>query len=259
MFEFLRRKHHVARPIFEPLGIDIHCHLVPSVDDGSKSEEETVACLSVMRDAGFHKVICTPHFQYPRYPNEEEDIKQRFAMLRSGIAKQGGVEGIELVGIGGEYRVDSGFPARMEAGKFLLVGGKYLLCEFSLHQQVMGLDEALFDLQMKGYEIILAHPERYPYYSANSSRLEHFKEMGIYFQINALSLSGFYGDSPRSKAFDMVEKGWVEFIGTDMHNTLYAHALLDATYDHKIEKMLAHHTFMNNELLNIDATPSAKF
>lgn len=258
MFEFLKRKPQIARPIFESLGTDMHCHLIPTVDDGSKSEDETYLCLSTMRDAGYNKVICTPHFQYPRFPNEEEDIKERYQYLSEGLSKRG-IDGITLAGVGGEYRIDSGFPERMEAGKFLLVAGRYLLCEFSLHQQLMGLDETLFDLQMKGYEIILAHPERYPYYSSQSHRLEHFKEMGIYFQVNVLSLSGFYGESPRVKAFEMIDKGWVEFLGTDMHNTLYARALVDATYDRKIERMMSHTTFMNAELLSLDANSSSKF
>lgn len=257
MFEFLKHKPHTARPIFESLGTDIHCHLIPSVDDGSKSEDETFSCLSIMKDAGYNKVICTPHFQYPRYPNDEEDIKCRYKELQKNIISKG-LAGIDLAGVGGEYRVDSGFAERANAGKFLLVGGRFLLCEFSLHQQIMGLDEALFDLQMKGYEIILAHPERYPYYSGQSSRLEHFKEMGIFFQINVLSLSGFYGESPRRKAFEMIEQGWVEYLGTDMHNLLYARALVDATYDRKIEKMMAHHTFLNKDMLDLDAKSASR-
>ena len=131
---------------------------------------------------------------------------------------------------------------------FLLVGGKYVLVEFSLHQQVIGLDQVMFDLQMKNYEIILAHPERYPYYSGTSSKLQHLKDMGINFQVNILSLSGFYGESPKRKAFEMIEKGWVEFMGTDMHNTLYAQALIDATHDRKIIKLMEKHKFLNSHV-----------
>ena len=127
-------------------------------------------------------------------------------------------------------------------------GGKYLLTEFSLHQQVIGLDQVMFDLQMKNYEIILAHPERYHYYSSASSKLQHLKDMGVYFQVNILSLIGFYGEGPRRKAFEMIEKGWVEFLGTDMHNTLYAQALIDATHDRKIIKLIEKHQFLNSQV-----------
>ena len=259
MFNFLKPKPKTARPTFAPLGIDIHCHLLPSVDDGSKSNEESIACLRIMHEAGFNKVICTPHYQYPRFPNEESDIQQRFADMKLDLASQGVSSVIpELAGVAGEYRVDTGFTDRMATNKFLLVGGHYLLAEFSLHQQVMGLDEILFELQMKNYEVILAHPERYPYYSSSSSKLQHFKDMGIYFQINILSLQGFYGEGPRRKAYEMIEKGWVEFLGTDMHNTLYAQALIDASPDHKIIKLLDTHKFLNSQVFSANAGEATK-
>lgn len=250
MFEFLKHKPKTALPTFASLGTDIHCHLLPGVDDGSKSNEESLACLQVMRDAGFEYVICTPHYQYPRFPNEESDIQRRYDTLKLDIAAARPQHIPNLAGVAGEYRVDTGFPARIESNRFLMVGDKYLLVEFSLHQQVIGLDEVMFDLQMKNHEIILAHPERYPYYSGTSSKLQHLKDMGVNFQVNILSLSGFYGESPKRKAFEMIEKGWVEFLGTDMHNTLYAQALIDATHDRKIIKMMSQHKFLNNTVLN---------
>ncbi len=247
-----------ARPIFAPLVTDMHCHLLPRVDDGSKSEEESVTCLRVMKAAGFESVYLTPHYNIPRFPNVEEDIERRFADLKLDLATHGDHDGSKMLGIAGEYRVDTGFNDRIAAEKFLLIGGKYLLMEFSLHQQVMGLDQVLFDLQMKNYDIILAHPERYPYYSSSSHVLQHFKDMGVFFQINILSLSGFYGEGPKRKAYEMVENGWVEFMGTDMHNTLYAQALIDATHDRKIEKLVEKHTFMNRLFAHPDEEKEGK-
>ncbi|MBQ2539256.1 MAG: hypothetical protein II633_06085 [Bacteroidales bacterium] len=256
MFEFLKHKPKTARPIFEALGNDMHCHLLPRVDDGSKSEEESATCMRVMRAAGFEKIFCTPHFQFPRFPNVEEDIIDRYENLKMDLATNGvkGNDVPQISGIAGEYRIDSGFQKRLEDNKFLLIGGKYLLVELSLHQQVMGVEQMLFDLQMKGYDMILAHPERYPYYSSSSHVLEHFKNMGIFFQINILSLGGFYGEGPRRKAFEMLDNGWIEFMGTDMHNTLYAQALIDCTHDKKIEKVMQTHTFLNKSITD----PTAK-
>ena len=259
MFNIFKSKPKAARPIFAPLISDMHCHLLPRVDDGSKSEEESVTCLRVMKAAGFESVFFTPHYTIPRFPNEEQDILNRFSDLKLDIAAHGGYDGPQLLGIAGEYRVDPGFNDRIQQQKFLLVGGKYLLMEFSLHQQVMGLDQVLFDLQMKNYDIILAHPERYPYYSSSSHVLQHFKDMGVFFQINILSLSGFYGEGPRRKAFEMIENGWVEFLGTDMHNTLYAQALIDATHDRKIEKVIEKHMFMNRLLTHPEEANEKKF
>jgi len=245
MFDFFRKKH-TPRPIFEVLGTDMHCHLVPQVDDGSKCFEESVDCLHMLKSVGFSKVIITPHFQYPRFDNSEDDICRRYADLKLR-AIEAGVE-IEMAGVAGEYRIDSGFKKRMETPRFLQVADKYLLVEFSLHQQMMGCDEIIFDLQMKGYDVILAHPERYPYLNVLGTRMEQLKNQGVLFQVNALSLGGFYGEEPKRRAYQMIERGWVEFMGTDTHNTLYAQALADLTHDRKVERILNKYEFLNKTI-----------
>lgn len=259
IFKHQTHQRNVANPIFKCLGTDMHCHLVPNVDDGSKGNEETLICLQTMKDAGFNKVICTPHFCYPRFPNIEKDIKILYDNLKQDMDAREELQGLELAGCGGEYRIDSGFSQRIKDNRFLLVGGKYLLVELSLHQQIMGIEEILFDLQMKNYEIILAHPERYPYFASRSPHYSRLKDMGIYFQVNILSLAGFYGDTPRRKAYEMIEEGWVEFLGTDTHNVIYAQALSDATRDRKIEKVLATHQFLNSQITLPDAGTKKKF
>lgn len=242
----LFKKQYTPKPIFEALGTDMHCHLIPRVDDGSKCIEESIECLNTLKAVGYKKVIITPHFQHPRFNNDEDDIRQRYEEVKRQAA-EAGVE-IEIAGIGGEYRIDSGFKNRLEKPRFLKVGGKYVLVEFSLHQQMMGVDEMIFDMQMNGYEVILAHPERYPYMNVQGDRMEQLKNQGVFFQINALSLGGFYGDEARTKAYEMLERGWVEFMGTDTHNTMYAKALVDLSNNRKVAKVLEKYEFMNKEL-----------
>lgn len=244
-FSLFKRKYE-PRPIFAALGTDMHCHLVPKVDDGSKCVEESIECLQTLKAVGYNRVIITPHFQYPRFQNDEADIERRFAELKKKVDEAG--IGIELAGVGGEYRIDTGFAKRLENPRFLQVAGKYVLVEFSLHQQMMGCDELIFDMQMKGYEVILAHPERYPYINVHGSRIEQLKNQGVFFQVNTLSLGGFYGEESKKRAFEMIEQGWVEFLGTDTHNTLYAQALNDISHNKKVEKLLEKHTFLNNTL-----------
>jgi tyrosine-protein phosphatase YwqE len=246
LFNLFKRKYE-PRPIFAPLGTDMHCHLIPKVDDGSKCYEESIECLNTLKAVGYNKVIITPHFQHPRFPNKEDDIVRRYEDLKHKAA-EAGVQ-IEIAGIGGEYRIDSGFAPRLENPQFLQVAGKYVLVEFSLHQQMMGSDELIFEMQMKGYEIILAHPERYPYLNVFGSRMEQLKNQGVFFQINALSLGGFYGEEAKKRAYEMLDRGWVEFMGTDTHNTMYAQALSDLSRDRKVEKVLEKYQFMNNTLL----------
>lgn len=245
MFNLFKRKH-TPRPIFEALGTDMHCHLVPQVDDGSKCFEESVECLHTLKTVGFNKVFITPHFQYPRFNNDEDDIRLRYQNLKLRAVEEG--VDIEMAGVAGEYRIDSGFRNRMENPRFMKIADKYLLVEFSLHQQMMGCDEMIFDLQMQGYDIILAHPERYPYLNILGSRMEQLKNQGVFFQINALSLGGFYGEEPKRRAYQMLENGWVEFMGTDTHNGMYAQALVDLSNDRKIEKVLNKYDFLNKTL-----------
>lgn len=247
MFDFLfRKKKYEPIPIFEVLGTDMHCHLVPKVDDGSKCIEESVECMKALASVGYKKMILTPHFQTPRFENDEDDIVRRYEEMKRQAADMG-VE-INICGIGGEYRIDSGFAKRLENPRFLQIGGKYVLVEFSLHQQMMGCDEMIFDMQMKGYEVILAHPERYPYLNVGGSRMEQLKNQGVFFQVNVLSLGGFYGEEAKRRAFEMVEGGLVEFLGTDTHNSMYAQALIDLTHNRKVEKLLMNHEFLNKTL-----------
>ena len=242
----LFKKNDEPRPIFATLGTDMHCHLIPCVDDGSKCTEESIECLRTLQAVGYKKLFVTPHFQHPRFPNDEDDIVRRYEQLRKDAAAAG-IE-IEFAGIGGEYRIDSGFKARLENPRFLKVADKYVLVEFSLHQQMMGCDEMIFDLQMKGYEIILAHPERYPYLNIDGTRIEQLMNQGVFLQVNLLSLGGFYGDEAKRRAFAMIERGWVSFLGTDTHNALYCQALRDITHNRKIAKVLEKYEFMNNTL-----------
>ena len=247
MFDFLfRKKKYEPIPIFEVLGTDMHCHLVPKVDDGSKCIEESVECMKALASVGYKKMILTPHFQTPRFENDEDDIVRRYEEMKRQAADMG-VE-IDICGIGGEYRIDSGFAKRLENPRFLQIGGKYVLVEFSLQQQMMGCDEMIFDMQMKGYEVILAHPERYPYLNVGGSRMEQLKNQGVFFQVNVLSLGGFYGEEAKRRAFEMVEGGLVEFLGTDTHNSMYAQALIDLTHNRKVEKLLMNHEFLNKTL-----------
>lgn len=249
MFGFLKSRKGAA-PIFEALGTDMHCHLIPNVDDGSRSELETVECLEILQSVGYKHVIITPHFQAPRFPNQEEDIVARYKRVQDFVADKG--LKITLNGIAGEYRIDSGFEHRLNDNKFLTL--KYgesnmVLIEFSLRQHVLGIKEIIDELQADGYTVILAHPERYPYLNINGMEIRSLKENGVLLQLNLLSLDGFYGDEPKRKALQLIERGWVEFMGTDMHNPLYGQALILASRNRTIEKIINKYHFLNNELI----------
>lgn len=248
MFDFLKRNKG-ARPIFEALGTDMHSHLIPNVDDGSRSVFESMECLEILQSVGYKKIIITPHFQAPRFNNQEDDILHRYEEFTKAVAEKG--YDIQLAGIAGEYRIDSGFPERVKQNKFLTIrygNGGIVLVELSLHQHALGVQELLFDLQSNGYVVVLAHPERYPYLNVNGLEMEHLKEIGVLLQINLLSLDGFYGEEPKRKAYQLIERGWVEMMGTDIHNPLYGQALIQASQNKNIEKILNKYHFLNSDL-----------
>ncbi|MCQ2273726.1 MAG: hypothetical protein MJZ86_02920 [Bacteroidales bacterium] len=259
MFGFFKKYHKKPRPIYEALGTDIHCHLLPNVDDGSKSAVESATYLGIMKEAGFSNIILTPHFQDRNYTNVEEDILNRFETFKKDVEKY---PTPNLVGVAGEYRFDTKFRQRVKDRKFLFINDKFLLFELNMGTEIIGVEEVLFEIQtddvLRDKDIILAHPERYNYYSSHAKTLERLKDMGIYFQVNILSLSGFYGESERKKGFEMINNGWVEFLGTDLHTNLYSQALIDSTYDKDIEKLLNKHTFYNNRVLDPVFTISNK-
>lgn len=242
----LFKKDNGPRPIFAALGTDMHCHLIPAVDDGSKCTEESITCLQTLQAVGYKRVYITPHFCVPRFPNDEEDIQRRYAQLLRDAA-EAGIE-IEIAGIAGEYRLDRGFPDRLKNPRFLKINDRYILVELSLHEQMAGCDEMIFDLQTQGYEVILAHPERYPYLNIDGTRIEQLLNQGVYLQANVLSLGGFYGEEAKRRALTMIDRGWISFLGSDTHNTLYCQALRDLSRSRKIERLLEKHPFLNHTL-----------
>ena len=237
----------------------MHCHLLPQVDDGSSSIDESLEVMAVMKEVGFDEIRLTPHYQSTRYPNTESDILERYKKFKDAVEAHGYGDRLPAIkGVSGEYRIDDGFQEYVEAGSMLVTRFSdkkrcaekgMLLVEFSLHSAAMDYGKVIFDLLMDGYDIILAHPERYPYLNIHSKVMERFKEQGVYFQTNILSLDGFYGEEPCKKAFDYIEAGWIDFLGTDMHNTIYAKALRQAADNRKIQRLLEKVEFENKNLV----------
>lgn len=232
--------------ILSRIGVDVHSHLIPEIDDGAKDYEISLLCIREIVKQGVKKIYITPHFQTRRFNNDEDDVRLRFEELKVKVADAKIDVDMQLAG---EYLIDDGFRGRMESDKkFLAINDKYLLVEFSFNQSMMGMEELFFDLQMLGYEIILAHPERYSYFYTDSNLLTKFKEQGVYFQSNILSFGGFYGRDVMKRAYAYVEKGWIDFLGTDMHTLRYRDALENTCKKSKFQKMMRKYNFLNNQL-----------
>ena len=204
-----------SKPCALPVSTDIHCHLVPGVDDGSKSVDESLQILERMHGLGFNRFMLSPHSTQDTFENTPETIAAPFASLCDAVAQRG--IDVEL-SHHFEYRVDEFFLSQLSVGALKPMPKNYLLIENSFSMEPWNLESMVFDLRVKGYVPVLAHPERYAYYAKNHrERYVQLHDKGLLFQVNLLSLSAFYGKQDRQTAEWLLEKGLVDFIGSDVH------------------------------------------
>lgn len=191
---------------------DIHSHLLPGVDDGFPDEGKALEGLAFLRNMGFRSVKMTPHFMKDYPDNTRPNIEARYA---SFVAQAGDSLPVEL-SLGGEYMLDSSFPDRLEEG-FLTLDerGVLVLCETSYMMADPMMKEMLYQAMLKGYQPVLAHPERYNY--ASMALYHRWKEKDYLLQLNLLSLGGAYGPEANAKAHELLKLGMYDYVGTDLH------------------------------------------
>lgn len=195
--------------------VDIHSHLLPGVDDGVGDWEQSLACLRQLADWGIRKIVTTPHVSRDWYPNNASDLQRGQRTLQALVQEQQLPLTIEVAA---EYMLDDFFPELLESGEVLSFGpAKYLLVETGWAAAPFSLENVLFRIRTHGYTPLLAHPERYSYYHEDEAGLVRLREMGCLFQLNWMSLTGRYGRRVRKQARHLLERGFVDFIGSDLH------------------------------------------
>lgn len=197
---------------FSKVAIDMHSHLIPSVDDGAKDVKDSLLLIKGLKELGFTKLITTPHTLQDIHPNTIHTLKNGHSLIENLLP-----EGITLA-LSSEYYLDEQFQNQVEANALLPLPGNRLLVEFSQISRPHDIEEVFFDLSIKGYQVILAHPERYLFFHKQFNYYQRIKEMGVELQVNALSLTDHYGKGIRSIAEKLIEKNMIDFIGTDTHH-----------------------------------------
>lgn len=187
---------------------DIHCHILPGVDDGVKTMEESVESLQRLQQTGVRQFYLTPHIMSD-LGNEEPDLQVRFRELQEAAP-----EGIELR-LAAEYMLDKGFERHREHG-LLAMKDRHVLVETSYMSPPPEMQEMLYEAELSGYQVILAHPERYAYME-KEDYLE-LKKKGVGLQMNLLSLGGYYGRSAQKKCQALLKLGIYDYIGSDFHS-----------------------------------------
>lgn len=230
---------------FSLLATDMHSHFIPGIDDGAQTLEDSLLLIRHMHRLGFSKLITTPHIQEENFKNTPEIILQGLDRLREALA----IEQIPVtLEAAAEYLIDDGFEKLMADGKLLSFSGKHILIELSYFNPHPDLKNVIFNLQVDGYKVILAHPERYSYWFYDFGKYEDLKDRGVYFQLNTVSLAGFYPEQVKKIAEKLIEKNMIDFMGSDAHNMRYMDAMERSLREKTLIRLLASRRLLNSAL-----------
>ncbi len=228
-------KQRILDPIdLSVLHADMHSHLIPGIDDGSPDLSTSLELLRRFEKLGYKKVITTPHVMSDYYRNSSETILRGRDRVREAMIKE--KIDIELEATA-EYYLDEHFDALIEADDILTFGKKYVLFELAFMAEPDMLKSVLFKLQMKGYQPILAHPERYGYWHKELDKLHDLVDRDVLLQVNINSLTGTYSPEVQKTAEYLIDNNMVHFVGTDCHHHGHIDVLKHAQklpYTHKV-------------------------
>ena len=197
---------------------DIHCHILPAVDDGSQSLEETMEMLRIAEAEGIRRMIVTPHYKAGHRSPNEAKIMERVAMVQETIEK----EGLHITLYpGNEIYYTSELEEKLEQKKAITMNHTdYLLVEFSPMEHFTYIRNAMNDILGLGYTPILAHVERYQCMLRDVENVEQLRSLGCFIQVNASSVTGGNGFKCKKFVHKLLKQNDVDFIGTDAHNTI---------------------------------------
>ncbi len=252
MFDLIKRlfgekkEEHVPLEDLRLMEVDIHSHLIPGIDDGSKTMDDTIYLLRQLESLGFRKIITSPHVVTDGYNNSTEIILRGRDKVREAMAANG--INLEFDAIA-EYYLDETLSEKIEKRDILTFGKNYVLVELSYLNKPNNAGDIFYQLQVAGYKIVLAHPERYPYYHENDFHHYHsLKDRNILLQINLMSLAGKYGKNAQAIAERLINERMVDFIGTDLHNAKQVETIKTCLSNKYLERVLRSEKLLNRTL-----------
>ena len=247
MFNFFSKSKAKAGKVdYAVFQTDMHSHLLPEIDDGANDIETSVKLIRGMSELGYKKLITTPHIIWDMYQNTPAIINAKLDVVRTAIKD----EGIDIeIHAAAEYFLDEHVEELLKKKEPLLtISGNKVLTEFSMAFPSMNIKDALFEMAMQGYQPIIAHPERYIYLQQNKQFYTELKDIGCMFQLNLLSLAGYYGRSVKDLAEYLVNNNFYELVGTDLHNFHYLEGLQEMTMSNTLKKLVESGRLINPQL-----------
>jgi tyrosine-protein phosphatase YwqE len=230
--------------------VDLHSHLIPGIDDGSNSMEESIEMILKLKSMGYRKLITTPHTMSHRFANTPGIILKKLEELRRELDNQKIDIEIEAAS---EYYLDEYFMASIEKGDVLTFNGNYLLFEMSYMQMPVNFEEIIFKMQAAGYQPVLAHPERYRFLYNNFEKYEWLKGMGVLFQLNINSLSDYYSKEAKKTALKLIANGMINFLGSDVHKLSQLDIMEEIQKSRTYKQIFKNNKILNNTLLRASA------
>ena len=192
--------------------VDIHSHILPGIDDGAKNTEESLELISEMKKMGFSKIIGTPHTYPGLYDNTNETIKESFDLLKNNLNNDIKID------YASEYIIDSSLIKKIEEKSLLTLKDNHVLLEMSFISAPIDLYNIIFKLSLNNYIPVLAHPERYSFLFDDLKTIYKLKNMGCKFQLNLLSVTGYYGNKVVKVSERLIRNKLIDYVGSDIHS-----------------------------------------
>tara|TARA_B100001121_G_C18693487_1_gene624045 strand:- start:1345 stop:2079 length:735 start_codon:yes stop_codon:yes gene_type:complete len=228
---------------FSILKTDLHSHLIPAIDDGAPDLETSILIIKKLKEFGYKKIITTPHIMSDFYNNTTHDIITELSILNKELKNRN----IDIeVAAAAEYYVDFEFEQKIGKEDFMTFGNNHLLIEISFLELPKNFYDIIFKLQLEGYKVVLAHPERYNYFS-----IDDYIELvnkNIYLQVNFLSILGYYSSIIKQKTKKLIELDLISYIGSDCHNIKHSELLFECQKEPLWHMLSKSKKILNNTL-----------
>ncbi len=233
----LFRKEKEAKDIYKLdwLGWDVHNHILPQIDDGSKSIQESVILIKGLQDIGLRGCVCTPHVMSGVHPNTPITISTAYETLKSELVRQHIKFQLEFAA---EYMIDDDLPSKIKSRGLCLLPNGHMLIEMSYLAESRSLFHTIKSIQDAGYTPVLAHPERYNYYHHNFQIFKDIRSTGCLLQLNLLSVSRYYGQHVKNQALMLIKSGMYDLVGSDIHHQRHLSAIKQVLHKYDIQDLL---------------------
>lgn len=245
MFERLTALFNKTRSQQTTLKTDLHSHLIPGIDDGAKTMEESMTLIRALKSLGYDRLITTPHIMSHRYPNTSGTILRGLDRVREAVQK----EKIDVtIDAASEYYLDEHLMTLIAKKDILTFSNSEMLFEMSYVIAPPDLKSIVKRMQDSGFNPVLAHPERYLFLHDSIEHYAELKNLGVRFQVNINSLGGYYSKPVQRTARKIMQEGWIDYLGSDTHHMRQINALTNTLRSNIVQQVVRNNTLFNHWL-----------